>query len=294
VMTRPLRPPGADGAPTPPPLPAPGPSIGAEASPPAVAPAGTPDAFLPSIMGPIGLYGMSTAEVGPLYHLRLGLHGKYFSASNFLVEGSDMRGDKNSRLEGSFSFGFTPHQSIELFGAVLTSSNRNTRALEPDRTDPELIKSFGDLVLGGKGVLPVTRGFTAGAELGLRFLSSISDLSFSPGSTSFWIGAVSSLDLRATARVPLRFHVNANFYLDNSGSLYDFTGRSIFTREVAMFAYGIAGSRLRFALGADLPLEHRTAPVPLLPFVEYHAEIVTDSADPAFAAAPYQTVKNRD
>ena len=50
-----------------------------------------------------------------------------------------------------------------------------------------------------------------------------------------------------------------------------------------MFAYGIAASRLRFGLGVDAPLEHLTAPVPLQPFVEYHAEIVTASADPAFA-----------
>jgi outer membrane protein OmpA-like peptidoglycan-associated protein len=177
----------------------------------------------------------------------------------------------------------------------LTSSNRNVRSkLEVDRRDPELIKSFGDLILGGKGVLPVARGLSAGAELGLRFLSSISDLSFSPGSTSFWIGAVSSLDLRALANAPLRFHVNANFYLDNSSNLYDFGGTTIFTREVAMFAYGIAYSRLRFAFGADFPLEQRTAPVPLLPFIEYHAEVVTASADPAFADPMYQVVKNRD
>ena len=135
-------------------------------------------------------------------------------------------------------------------------------------------------------------GFSAGAELGLRFLSSISDLAFSPDSTSLWIGAVASADLRPINGTPLRFHANANFYLDNSSNLYDFTGTTIFTREVAMFAYGIAGSRLRFALGADAPLEQLTAPVPLQPFVEYHAEIITASADPAFAM--YPDPSNRD
>jgi outer membrane protein OmpA-like peptidoglycan-associated protein len=290
----PAEPPPA--APVPPPVPPPGVAPPADVGEPAPATGvSSPDSFLPTLKGPIGLYGMSTAEVGPLHHLRLGLHGQYFKASNFLVEGVDRMGDTNTRLEGSFSFGYTPHPSIELFGAILTSSNRNVRSkLETDRRDPELIKSFGDLILGGKGVLPVARGFTAGAELGLRFLSSISDLSFSPGSTSFWIGAVGSLDLRETARAPIRFHANANFYLDNSSNLYDFSATSIFTREVAMFAYGIAYSRLRFALGMDFPLEHRTAPVPLLPFVEYHAEVVTASADPAFAADMYQTVVNRD
>jgi outer membrane protein OmpA-like peptidoglycan-associated protein/LysM repeat protein len=172
---------------------------------------------------------------------------------------------------------------IELFGAILTSSNRNERPPEPDRRDPELIKSFGDLILGGKAVVPVRRGFTAGAELGFRFLSSISDLSFSPSSTSLWIGPVATVDFRPLTGAPIRVHANANFYLDNSANLYDFANTSIYTREVAMFAYGIAASRLRFGLGVDAPLERLTAPVPLQPFVAYHAEVVTASADPAFA-----------
>src|SRR5678815_3364411 len=146
------------------------------------APEGTgtnPDSYLPSLMGPIGLYGMSTAEVGPVNHLRLALHGQYFQSSGFLVTG-----DENSRMNGNFSFGFTPHKYVEIFGAMLTSSNRNTRtnSFEPPRRDPELIKSFGDLVLGPKVILPVARGMTAGFELGLRFLSSSSDLSVSPSS----------------------------------------------------------------------------------------------------------------
>src|SRR5450432_4214958 len=124
-----------------------------------------PDSFLPSLMGPIGLYHLSTAEVGPVNHLRLGLHFDYFKSAGFLVGG-----DENSRVDGSFSFGYTPHQYLELFGAMLTSSNRNVRSAlgEPPRRDPELIKSFGDLVLGGKTALPVARGMTFGFELGFR------------------------------------------------------------------------------------------------------------------------------
>jgi outer membrane protein OmpA-like peptidoglycan-associated protein len=228
---------------------------------------------------------MSTGEVGPVEHLRFAIHGGYFHSSNFLVEG-----DTNSRLDGSLTFGFTPHEAIEVFGAILTSSNRNERPPEPDRRDPELIKSFGDLVLGGKGVLPLARGLTAGAEIGFRFLSSISELSFSAGSTSLWIGPLATYDLRATSGLPLRLHGNVSFYLDNSQNLFDFSGTSAMTQEVAMFAYGIQQSRIRFALGADAPLE--TLGAPLRPFAEYHAEIVTASGDPAFAA--YDSRTNRD
>ena len=256
-------------------------------------PKGDPDSYLTSLTGQIGLYHVSTAEVGSRGHLRFGLHGQYFRSSGFLVGGENDTTDTNTRFAGAFTFGFTPHQSIELYGAITSSSNRNERTSEPGRTDPELIKSFGDLVLGGKAVAPVRPGFNAGAELGFRFLSGISDLSVSPSSTSLWIGPVATVDLRQLARAPVRFHANVNYYLDNSSNLYNFNGRTQPTREVAMFAYGIAASRLRFGLGVDAPLERYTGSVPLRPFAEYHAEIVTASPDPAFANVPGD-LKNRD
>ena len=254
-----------------------------------------PDSFLPSLMGPVGLYHMSTAEVGPVTQLRLALHFDYFKSSGFLVQG-----DENSRVDGDFSFGFTPHEYVELFGAMLTSSNRNKRSGAneiPARRDPELIKSFGDLVLGAKTALPVARGQNLGFVLGFRFLSSISDLSVSPSSTSLWLGPLYTLDLRQVADVPVRLHASADFYLDNSHNLINFNDQtiSIFTREVASFAYDIQKSRMRFAFGVELPFEQMTAPVPLDVFGEYHAEVVTASGDFApFDSAGFTHPRNRD
>jgi outer membrane protein OmpA-like peptidoglycan-associated protein len=268
--------------------PAPAPDV---AGPP---PAVIPDSFLPSLMGPIGLYHISTAEVGPVNHLRLALHFDYFKSSGFLVQG-----DTNSRVDGNFSFGYTPHEYVELFGAMLTSSNRNARSAfgEPPRRDPELIKSFGDLVLGAKTALPVARGQNIGFILGLRFLSSISDLSVSPSSTSLWLGPLYTLDLRQLADIPVRLHASIDYYLDNSHNLINFNDPtiSIFTREVASFAYTIEKSRLRFGFGVEVPLEQMTAPVPLDLFGEYHAEIITATGDFApFDNAGFTHPRNRD
>ena len=258
---------------------------------PAPAKVANPDSYLPTLMGPLGLYRVSTAEVGPENHLRLALHGEFFRDSGFLVEG-----DTNTRMNGELSFGYTPLPYLEAFGAILTASNRNHRnnSWEPPRRDPELIKSFGDLVLGAKGVVDVARGQTVAFEAGFRFLSSISDLSISPSSTSLWIGPRYMVDMRRINAVPLRVHASADFYLDNSKNLVDFSDPTItiYTREVAMFAYGIAASRLRFALAIDAPLEKLTAPVPLTPFVEYHAEVVTAGRDPAFS--DHMNPDNRD
>ncbi len=260
-----------------------------------------PESFLPSLTGPIGLYRISTAEVGPTNHLRLALHGEYFQSQSFLVDQ-----DTDRRLLGDFTFGYTVHRNFELFGALLTASNRNTRQPEADRRDPELIKSFGDLVLGSKAQMPLAPGANVGFELGLKFLSSVSDLSFSASSTSLWFGPLLTLDFRrfGKANIPLRAHVNVSYYVDNSSNLHDFTGTTIYTQEVASFAYGIAASRFRAGLGLDAPLESAFpgAQVQFTPFAEYHAEIVTTGADstfsnympPACGSTMYPCKYNRD
>jgi outer membrane protein OmpA-like peptidoglycan-associated protein len=235
-----------------------------------------PATFLPSLDGSVGLYRVSTAEVGPLHHLRFALHGQYFASSDFLVSK-----DNDSELAGALSFGFTPLRRLELYGGLYTSSNRNQRTSEPGRTDPEVIRSHGDLILGAKVAAPVTPALDLGFETGLRFLAGASNLAFSGSSTSLWLGPLATLDLRPLAGVPLRFHANASFYLDNSKNVYDLTGTTPASREAAKFAYGILGSRMRLAAAVDAPIEKLTGPVPLRPFAEYHLEVITGDADPA-------------
>jgi outer membrane protein OmpA-like peptidoglycan-associated protein len=244
---------------------------------PARPPRASGDVYLPSLTGPIGLFRASTADVGTLYQLRLGLHGEWFSSSNFLVEG-----DSNQRLQGGLAFGFTPHPNVEIFGALLNSNNRNRRMRQPNDRDPELIKSFGDLVLGPKGVWKISPAATVGFELGLRFMSSITGLSFSPSSTSFWLGPVFTYDFRRDLDVPVRLHANAGYYGDNSDNLHALAGTTDYTKEVAMFAYGMAASRLRSAFAGEWILTKVSPKVPVSVFGEYHLEYVTASADPSF------------
>jgi hypothetical protein len=69
-----------------------------------------PRGFIPqlSLAGAVGLLRMSSAEVGPVGYFRLGLHGEYFTASNFLVKrDSPPGGDRDTRVQGALSFGIT-------------------------------------------------------------------------------------------------------------------------------------------------------------------------------------------
>jgi outer membrane protein OmpA-like peptidoglycan-associated protein len=268
-----------------------------------------PRGFVPqlSLGGSIGLLHMASGEVGSPGQFRLSLHGEYFTGSNFLVQSDPQAGapgatDKDTRLQGALTFGITPIDHLEIFGAVLGSANRNRRLCyddssgkevcqsESNRTDPELIKSFGDLVFGAKGSYPVAPGFLAGGELGIRMMSSISGISFSGDSTSFWLNAIGSYDLRSVAEnVPLRFHLNLGYYVDNSSNLVDYSKTSPFSRYVSRFAYGLSSNRFRMALGADAPFSEVAEGFSLRPMLEYHFEYITGSKDDVIYQQEHQS-----
>ena len=259
-----------------------------------------PRGFVPqlSLGGSVGLLHMASGDVGTVGQFRLSVHGEYFTGSDFLVRSdadatSPAKTDQDTRLQGALTFGITPVDHFEIFGAVLGSANRNRRLCwndpttgsqvcqaELNRTDPELIKSFGDLIFGLKGTYPVVPGFLAGGEVGIRMMSSISGISFSGDSTSFWLNAIGTYDLKSvTESLPLRFHLNVGYYVDNSSHLVDYNNTSPFSRYVSRFAYGMSSSRFRMALGADAPFGEVAEGFSLRPMLEYHFEYITGSAD---------------
>lgn len=239
---------------------------------------------LPGFFGPVGLLRVSAADAGGVGHLRLGLHGEFFSGDSFLVER-----DQSTRLAGSFTLGYTPLPGIELFAALLGSSNRNRRRCEAGaciseagRRDPEVIRSLGDVVLGGKFVRPAGPMLSIGGQAGIRLMSSVAGLGIEPSATSVFVDGLATIDLRKTsAALPIAGHLNVGYYADNSGELSGFAGASQASQLVSSFAYNMARSRVRAALGATAQLD-LTPSVSLSPFAEYHLEVVTAKADVRF------------
>jgi outer membrane protein OmpA-like peptidoglycan-associated protein len=249
----------------------------------------------------VGLLRVSAAEVGAPLQLRMGLSGRFFSKDSFLIEN-----DKDLRLQGALSIGFTPVRFLELFASVSGSANRNRRVCqdvaatpagpggvppampartvcnsEAGRNDPEVIKSYGDLTFGGKFAYPLSGGISAGGELGLRLLSSVSGLSFNPDATSVWLSGLTSWDMRQMG-VPLRTHLNLGLYFDNSDAVQAYKGVSRPSKAVSQFAYGIAKDRVRGALAAEFAIPNLGPTVGLSPFLEYHLEVITAAPDPTF------------
>jgi outer membrane protein OmpA-like peptidoglycan-associated protein len=262
-----------------------------------------PPGFVPqsSLAGSVGLLHMGTAEVGGPMQFRLGLHGEFLSTQDFLLHGTATTGgDRNARTQGAVTFGATLGENVEVFGAILASANRNRRrcaasaltgeevcVAEAGRTDPEIIKTYGDLILGAKVAQPVTPALSLGGEFGIRLMSSFAGVSFSPSATSLWVNALALYDLKqVTNNVPIRFHASLGYYVDNSRNLVEYTDVDTATsRIVSRFAYGISSSRFRLALGVDAPLYDLLAGISVRPILEYHFEALRGEADPVVAAS---------
>jgi outer membrane protein OmpA-like peptidoglycan-associated protein len=247
----------------------------------------------PTVTGPIGLFRTITGDVGRANNFRVGLSLQIFTQDNFLIAGSGaMKGDSNSRFLGNLTINYTPWKYLELYLGIYNSSNQNTRPETPaqGRNDPEVILALGDVGAGVKGRLPVTKWFDLSLHLGLRFFNSVSGVSVNGSATNFSPDLIASWDLRhaeATAKVPLRFHFNFGYVLDNSIDLLP-AGQCatsttddacIRSRVVETFGYGINPSRFKLALAADAPLAFANNKVGLDLIFEYHVDIAVGDGD---------------
>ncbi|HZS38649.1 MAG TPA: OmpA family protein, partial [Polyangia bacterium] len=247
-----------------------------------------------TLNGPTGLFRTITGESGRTNTFRIGLHLGGFTQDNFLIAGNGMlKGDHNNRFTGDLIINYTPWKYIEAYLGVFNASNHNTRT-DAGRTDPEVILSLGDFAFGAKGRYPVAKFLDLALHMGVRFLNSVSGISFDGNSTNFAVDAIASFDMRhleATKKVPLRFHFNLGFYLDNSikllpaGQCARSTGNDpcIRSRVVETFAYGIGSSRVRISLAADAPVAFTAWG--LQPFFEYHVDASVGDGDQVVLAA---------
>ncbi len=252
----------------------------------------------PTVSGPIGLFRTMSGDVGRANNFRVGLSLQLFTQDNFLIAGAGgTKGDTDSRFLGNLTIDYTPWKYLELYLALFNSSNQNTRAEgPPQRTDPEVILALGDVGAGIKGRLPVTKWFDLALHLGLRFFNSVSGVSVLGSATNFSPDLIASFDLRhaaATAKVPLRFHINFGYVLDNSidllpaGQCASSTSDDacIRSRVVETFGYGINPSRFRLAAAVDAPLAFASNKVGLDLIFEYHVDIAVGDGDTLVANA---------
>ncbi len=248
-----------------------------------VQPDSNPGVYAPTIGGATGLIRLVTTDIGTTHTFRIGLHTEMFSSSGFLVKDDD-----NSRFAGILSISYTPWKYIEIFTNIRSMANSNDRKRKTEDLDQSLILALGDWTLGAKGQYPIKPWIGVGGQFALTFLNSVGGVSLDGESTSFYIGMISSLNLlKKTGKVPIRFHFNMGYQLDNSNNLANFKGYTLASLQVEKFALGINQDRMQFKLGMDFPLRKWTK-IGVTPMLEFNADVATGEADPDFDKAEFK------
>lgn len=244
-----------------------------------------PGIIAPTMRGASGLFRTVSTDIGDQHTFRIGVHSEIFAASQFLVctrsqGGECVAGDDNSRFAGTLALSYTPWRYLELFANFRSQANSNERD-DANRIDQDVILALGDFGFGAKGQIPVVKGWGIGANFELDFLNSVGGVSVDGDAASFYIGAITTLDLDPLAGAPLRFHFNAGYQLDNSGSLASFDNYPLASLQVEKFALGINPSRMQLKLGMDFDFRRWTG-FGLTPLMEFNFDIATGDTDRDF------------
>jgi len=208
-----------------------------------------------SLRGGLGLYNSTLADVGGKNTVRFRLHTDFFRRTGFIYDSAENGADEHSRVRGTINLGYSPFKFLEVFLAIHSAANRNTRN-QPNRQDPPQQFALGDLDFGVKGAHRMVRGgaIGIGGQVGLGLISGPGRLL--TNKVNFNIDLLFTLDVRYLTKrqFPFRFTTNLGWILDNTGKLYDFEKVNDPTsREVSRFALGIQPSRMRMRYGFDFP-----------------------------------------
>ncbi len=235
--------------------------------------------------GATGLLRVLSAQAIGQGRLSLQFTGQVSSGRSVIV-----RGDRNLNLGGTLALAYGLLPQLELFGSFSGASNRNRRVCtgsvcesEPGRVDPEIIRAFGDLVVGAKLAHQVDAATRLALYSSVRFMSSTDNVFVDLGATSLALGGAGSWDLSQSQQWPIRLHANLGYFIDNSGNLQNYDGVNQPSQLVSSYAYGIGRSRFQTALAFEVVPQRLTRSFLLSPFIEYHLQLVTGRADRAFA-----------
>jgi len=216
-----------------------------------------------SVDGSTGLIRIHEASSGAVGTFRLGMFMSYYSGSGFLCskENPCMPGgvespeeDDASHSAVEFSLSATPWPFLELFAGLHSAAAYN------DKGSPQLLQALGDTNLGAKGFIPYEPDtiFSFGGEMALWLLNGTGKVGLDTAGTSFDIKALATADLdnriNPADRLPLRFHANFGYSVNNAGLLVEDTENKRNRRINRIERFGLGIDRVdffRFGLGAE-------------------------------------------
>ncbi len=173
----------------------------------------------PSLDGAIGLLHMATAEAGSDQTFRFSFIGEYNGNENFLRPTGNTNhpltttADNSRHIGATFGLSYTPIRYVDIHLALRSYANYASTST------PHLFQVLGDTWLGVKAFYPIVRGFNIGLDASVYLLNRAGDIGLFGESTSANFRLLMLLDLQQFSSVPIRFHVNAGYFLDNSATI---------------------------------------------------------------------------
>ncbi|HKY38619.1 MAG TPA: OmpA family protein [Polyangiaceae bacterium] len=244
-----------------------------------------------AISGSTGLLHVIEAGSGAVGTFRFSLQGSYFTTSGFLCNAastcptfgteSPSAADEIDGMGAHLGLSATVLPFLEGFIGF------HNRAVSNTRSRPQLLQVLGDTNLGVKGFMPKEPDafFGFGGELELWLLNGTGGVGLDGGGTSFTVRGLSTIDLnnriKPDANIPLRFHVNASYQLDNSGKIVEELettppplGRGARVSRIERFGLDI--NRVDFiGIGLGAEFDH---PI-IRPFLEWSIDIPLNRQD---------------
>jgi outer membrane protein OmpA-like peptidoglycan-associated protein len=175
--------------------------------------------------GATGLLRLRSADASATGTFRISLGGSFYAGSHFLCPPCEGPQGELSTSEDDASFfatraqlAVTPLPFLEAHAGLRYQTTSN------NRPSSRVLPIAGDTALGVKAFLPTKAGrfflFGGGAVLGL--LTPTDGVGVAAANVDLHLDATLDLtELPAKSRVPLRFHANAGYVFDNSGSIAD-------------------------------------------------------------------------
>ncbi len=243
--------------------------------------AGRREPMMNTLRGPVGLYYTSLAEVGDKYTVRMRLHTDFFVKNDFFCCEGTADGDRHARLRGAVNLGFTFTEWTEVYFAINSSSNRNTRD-QGARQDPPTVFALGDMQFGVKGAYRFLNGGVGlGGQVGLGLIAGSERLRTSRVNFDFALIVGADLRYLTAKEIPVRITGNLGWTLDNSPKLVSWADiDDPLSREVLRFSSGVNHSRVNTKLAVDFPIRlGADKQYGLDPIIEYNWDIATYQED---------------
>jgi outer membrane protein OmpA-like peptidoglycan-associated protein len=238
--------------------------------------------------GSTGLIHIHEASSGAVDTFRLHLTTSFYSGSGFLCSadthcqlggpnGTETEDDDDaSRSALSFGLSATPLPFLEAFAALHSSATYN------DHGQPALLQALGDANIGAKGFMPYEPDaiFSFGGELSMWLLNGTGDVGVNFDGTSFDIRALATADLTNRInpgdRIPLRFHANLGYAVNNAGMLVEDTESQRDRRINRIERFGLGIDRVDFfKIGLAAEFVHEI----VRPFAEWSIDVPNNRQD---------------